>query len=1077
MPVPIVRLLAATAISLGLAATAAATAPAPATSSGGLDTRALDGLSWRLVGPHRAGWGTAVAGVPNQPDTFYFGAAGGGIWKTVDAGRTWQPIFDQGPASIGAIAVSSSNPQVIYAGTGQISTRYDVAAGEGMFKSTDAGRSWTAAGLGQSRHIGSIWIDPANPQHVLAAALGHVFGPNPERGVFRSDDGGKTWNKTLFVSDNTGAVDIAVDPQDSSIVFASVWQVRYWPWLSYFTPDYGTESGVYKSTDGGLHWSRLSGGGLPAGKLGRIGLAATHRVQGTRVYAVIDSESQGGLYRSDDAGGHWQRVNDDGELINGYFSRLAIMPGDPDTVFAMGRSIHRCTAGGTKCDIVKGSPGGDDYHDMWINPAHPERMITGADQGTVVSVDGGASWSSWYNQPTGQLYHLATDNRFPYWIYAGQQDNGTVAIASRTDYGAITSRDWHPVGADERDYDLPDPRDPEIVYGSGLGGRLSRWNARNGEVQNISPWPVSTYGQRPTLAKYRYTWITPIAISPIAPYPLYQGAQVLFRSIDQGASWKIISPDVSPRDPGRSNCDGDQDAEGARSCGYGVIFSIGLSPRSNDEIWLGTDHGRIRVTRDGGSQWQDVTPAGVPSWAKISTIDVSPLHAGSAYIAVDNHRADDFRPMAWRTSDYGKTWTAISDGLPPGHFVGALRADPVKPGLLYAGTDRGVWVSFDDGGHWQSLQRNLPSAIVTDLLVHGDDLIVATQGRSIWLLDQLGPLRQLDAATLRQPVHLFQPGAAIRVRGNQNKDTPMPREEPTGQNPPEGALVDYWLARDARGPVTLRILAADGKELRRFSSADEAGELPSQRYFEERWLGTPERLSARAGAHRFAWDLRAPRPLADAYDFSIAAIDGDVDPLLPQGMLVAPGQYTLVLTVDGRDTRSTLEVKPDPRVAVDAGAVRAAFELSARVSAAMEREFVANGEIEATRKQLKALDEATRALPALATALAAFNGSMAPLVEGEGEAAPMKMSAIGGQLTSLQTDLEGSDRAPTTPQREVFGDYSSRLDRALAAWARIKAEQLPAVNAALKAAGKPAIRIPTRAQMPVVAAGVSREMP
>jgi len=1071
MPSPFVRPL----LALLLASCVAAAASAPSAPP---KANALDGMNWRLIGPHRAGWGTAVAGVAEQPDTFYFGAAGGGVWKTLDAGRTWQPIFDQGPASVGAIAVAASDPEVIYVGTGQISTRYDVAAGEGVFKSTDGGNTWASVGLKDTRHIGSIWIDPTNADHVLVGALGHVFGPNAERGVFASQDGGKTWSKTLFVSDNTGAVDIAVDPQDANVMFASVWQVRFHPWMSYFTPDTGPESGIYKSVDGGSHWTRLSGGGWPTGELGRIGLVATHRAQGTRVYAVVDAVKDGGLYRSDDAGAHWQHVNADGELVNSYFSRLAVMPGDPDTVFAMGRSIHRCTNGGAHCDIIKGAPGGDDYHDLWINPTHPQRMITGSDQGTVVSVDGGASWSSWYNQPTGQLYHLAADNQSPYWIYAGQQDNGTVAIASRTDYGAITSRDWHPVGADERDYDLPDPRDPNIVYGSGLGGRLSRWNARNGEVQNISPWPVSTYGARPITAKYRYTWITPIAVSGVAPYPLYQGAQVLFRSLDQGATWNVISPDVAPRDTqattARTDCDKDQDPAGARACGYGVIFSIGLSPRDNDNIWLGSDDGHVHMTRDAGAHWQDVTPGGVPAYAKISTVDVSPLDAGSVYIAVDNHRADDFRPMAWRTHDYGKTWTLITGGLPDDHFVGALRADTSKRGLLYAGTDRGVWVSFDDGDHWQSLQRNLPSAIVTDLLVHGDDLIVATQGRSIWLMDQLAPLRQLDSVVLREPVHLFTPGPALRLRGNQNKDTPLPREEPSGRNPPNGALIDYWLAADSKAPVVLRILDAKGVEVQTFSSADKPLTLPAERYFEERWIGTPQTLSSRAGAHRFVWNLRAPRPLADAYNYNIAAIDGDQARLVPEGLLVAPGRYTLVLTANGQEQRAPLDVVADPRVPVDAAALAKAFELSSTITAAMKHEAVANGEIQAVSKQLKALDSKDTTITA---AVQTFTGKLSPLVEGEGMQAPLNLSAIGGELTSLQADMEGSDAAPTAPQRAVYADDAERLQRALQQWSQIKAQELPQLNTALRAANKPAITIPARAQLPVADAGVSREMP
>ncbi len=1041
---------------------------------------ALDGLAWRLVGPQRSGWGTVAVGIADQPDTYYFGGAGGGVWKTDNAGRTWRPIADRIPASIGALAIAPSDPRVIYAGTGQVTTRYDIAAGEGVYKSTDSGATWRAVGLADTRHIGQIWIDPHNADVVMVAALGHAFGANPERGVFRSEDGGKTWQKTLFVSDNTGAVDIAADPADSNIVFASVWQMRFKPWMSYFTPDVGPESGVYKSIDGGRHWTRVAGHGWPDGKLGRIGVAATHTAQGTRVYAVVAAEKNGGLYRSDDAGANWKLVNNDDELSNSYFARITAMPGNPDAVYAVGRSIHLCTAGGTHCEIIKGSPGGDDYHDIWINPAHPDHIVTASDQGTVVSVDGGKSWSSWYNQPTGQFYHLATDNRFPYWIYAGQQDNGTVAIASRSDYGSIGAGDWHPVGAQERDDDIPDPRDPNIVYGSGLGGTLTRWDARNGETQNISPWPVSTYGARPTSVKYHYTWITPIAVSQVAPYPLYQGAQVVFRSLDQGATWQTISPDLSAMDKTRKDCAGDQDAAGARACGYGVVFSFGLSPRDNDTIWIGMDDGSVQLTRDAGKTWKNVSPPGLPAWAKVSSVDASALDSATAYIAIDNHRQDDFRPMMWRTHDYGKTWTDISAGLPSNHFVSALRADPVKRGLLYAGVDQGVDVSFDDGAHWRSLQRNLPNAIVTDLAVHGNDLIAATQGRAIWVLDDVTPLRAMTDATIAsQPAHLFAPATAIRVRGNQNKDTPLPREEPVGTNPGAGAIFDYWLARDARAPVTLEIRDASGTRVARFGSDDVAPKLAAESYFEARWLQSPARLSTQAGAHRFVWNLHLPRPLAAQYDYSIAAIDGVDTPLLPAGMLVAPGRYDAVMRVDGHAYRAAFVVQADPRVAVDVAAAQSALALSAEVVTALERHYVASGELQSVRKQVEALQKRLSTDPAkaaLAKVLTDFAAKLAPLTSGDGEDS-LNLGAIGGALISLQVDLEGTDRAPSQPQREVIVQYSARLDRALTAWSVLKSSDLPPLNASLHDAGIDTIKVPSRAELPVIDAGESREMP
>jgi photosystem II stability/assembly factor-like uncharacterized protein len=867
-------------------------------------------LEWRLVGPFRAGWATVAAGAGGASDTFYFGAAGGGIWKTDDAGHTWSAAFDgAGSASVGALAVSQSNPETIYAGMGQVTSRYDIAAGDGVYRSDDAGRKWRHLGLASSRHIGAIRVDPRNPDVAWVAALGSAFGPGTERGVFRTSDGGKTWQRTLFVSENTGAVDLALDPVDSRVVFASFWQVRYRPWLNYFTPDTGPESGVYRSTDGGVTWSRVAGGGWPAGNLGRIGLAASHRSQGTRVWALVDAESGGGLYRSDDAGVTWQHVNSNAELINGYFGHLAAAPNDTETVYAMGRGIHRCTAGGTQCEIVKGAPGGDDYHFLWIDPQRPDRMITGADQGAVITVNGGRTWSSWYNQPTGQFYKLATDNAFPYRIFGGQQDSGTVRVASRSDYGSITFRDWQPVGGDERDYQVADPRNPDIVYSSGLGGRLSRWDARNGEVQNVSPWPISSYGERPTDFQQRYSWITPIAISQLDPYPLYFGSQQLWRSIDQGAHWESISPDLSARSAQPGDCSGKLDPPRARVCGYGVIWSIGLSPRDNAEIWVGTDDGIVRMTGDGGKFWTDVTPKDIPAWAKVSTVEPSPTRSGTAYIAVDNHRQDDFRPLVYRTRDNGATWTLAVAGLPADHFVSVVRADPVRTGLLYAGTEVGVYVSYDDGTRWQPLQLNLPTAWVRDLLVHGDDLIAATQGRAIWVLDNVAPLRQSDAMASGAKMHLFKPATAMRLRQNQNHDTPLPGDEPAGTNPPTGAMIDYWLATPAKR-VELEIRDAAGALVRRIASDAPEPAAAAERYFTADWLKPAAPLSAASGMHRFVWNLRYPQPRTTEFEYSIATAFGTGVQTLPAGPLA--GWPRVVRTADGGDgsARSRRFIRP-----------------------------------------------------------------------------------------------------------------------------------------------------------------------
>ncbi len=1041
-------LVVACLLSPALPALAASHAPPPAA--------AASALEWRLVGPFRGGWATMAEGVPSQPDTFYIGTAGGGVWKTIDAGRTWQPLMNHVPAAaIGAIAVAPSNPDVIYAGTGQVAARYDIGGGNGVYRSDDGGKTWHHAGLVDSRHIGKILVDPQHPDTVLVGALGHYFGPNHDRGVFRSTDGGKTWQQTLHVDDDTGVVDMAADPANPRVVYAATWQVRNWPWLSYYQPNAGPGSGVYKSTDGGVTWKRLGGHGWPTGDLARIGIAAA---RGNRVYAVVNDAThpgQSGLYRSDDGGATWQAESHASWLPNDYFSRITVDPNDPDRVYSAGQSIRRSDDGGKTWHIFKGAPGGDDYHYLWIDPTDTQRMITASDQGAVVTVNGGKSWSSWYNQPTAQLYHLGADNQFPYWIYAGQQDSGTVGIASRSDYGSISFRDWNPVGGDERDYDLPYPGDPGIVFGSGLGGRVSRWNRSTGVVQNVAPWPVSSYGQRATDFKYHYTWITPIAFSAKPPYALYMGAQVLFRSTDQGQHWSVISPELNGKTAGARNCKGNPTPQQARDCGYGVIYSIAPSPRDNDEIWVGTDDGLVQLTRDGGKSWHNVTPKGLPAWGKVSSIDVSALQPGTAYVAVDNRRQDDHTPHAWRTSDYGARWTSIAAGLPAHDFVSVLRADPKKAGLLYAGTDRGVYVSTDDGAHWWSLQRNLPTAWVRDLLVHGDDLIAATQGRAIWILDDVSPLRQ---ASTSAAVQLYAPAPAVRVRANENKDTPLPPGTPLGTNPPTGAIIDYRLAQAAHGPVTLSIYDAKGQLVRRYSSDEQPVHRDADRYFERGWLGTPQRLSAAAGMHRFVWDLRYPRPHAIEYGYSIAATWDSDTPLTPEGPLVLPGSYQVVLHANGKDYRAPLTVTMDPREHVATADLAAGLAFSRRIGGTLQQVWSHYGEVQSLRKQLDVLHArlaGDAANKSLLGAVDALDAKTKPLVSGDGEYAS-NLHAMSDALTAIATDVEGADRAPTQGQQQALAEYEANLGKALALWTSIRNTDLPQLDQQLQAAHLPA---------------------
>ncbi len=1052
---PIRRLIA------GLAVAACAVHAVPVAAAGDPVAPAmLNGLTWRLIGPFRSGWSTVAAGVADQPDTYYSGYAGGGVWKTTDGGQTWVPIFDSQPVSaVAALAVAASDPRVIYVGTGQIEERYDMATGSGVYRSGDGGQSWRAAGLEDTRHIGAVYVDPRDANVVLVAAIGHLYGTNEQRGVFRSSDGGQSWSRTLHVDSETGAVDIAADPSDPDHVYATTWKDRQWPWLSYFMPSMSPAGAIYESHDDGRTWTRVPGKGLPAGDIGRIGLAVGHTAAGTRVYASVTAKHGAGLYRSDDGGANWTRVNEARSVVNSYFSRMTLDPRDADTIYLTGQSIKKSTDGGKTFTVVRGSPGGDDYHHLWINPKHPERMIAASDQGSVITVTGGATWSSWYNSPTGQFYYLATDNAFPYRVYSGQQDSGTVGIASRSDYGAISLRDWTPIGGDERDYDIPDPEDANIVYATGLGGRLSRWDRRTGEVQNITPWPVNSYGRRPSDYKYHYSWFTPLAFGAKAPYPLYFGAQKLLRSLDRGEHWEEISPQLSHRDPKFKACGGDLQPPAARSCGVGVVYSIAPAPQSNEEIWVGTDDGLVQLTRDGGKSWHEVTPPGVTPWSKISRIDVSAVAPGSAYVAVDNHRQDEYAPHAWRTRDYGATWTDISAGLPAHSFVNVVRADPQRAGLLYAGTDQGVQWSLDDGAHWQPLSLNLPPAWVNDLLVHGNDLIAATQGRALWILDDVSRLRQLQSSADTSLARLFAPATAIRWRSNQNKDTPPPAETPLGTNPPEGAIIDYVIGSDNRSEAVLEIRDHNDRLVRRFSSHDTDESLAVEAYFAPDWLKPDRKLSAEPGAHRFVWDLRYPRPKAATYKYSISTSRSAGVPVEPRGPMVPPGSYRLSLAVDGKRQETPLEVVMDPRVKLDAAALQAAVDFSLEYGAVLGEVWRHTREIETLRAAINAQLKELAKGDALYGSLQSLKARTQPWVSGEGEWSP-NLANVNETLVDILADVGGSDRAPTAAQREVAAECAKRAATVASQWQSLRERELATLNAQLSKAGRRQIAIP-----------------
>ncbi|HET7570607.1 MAG TPA: hypothetical protein VFK96_08495 [Gammaproteobacteria bacterium] len=1036
-------------IKLLLAATLFFAATASAAT---VPTNAYNDMQWRLVGPFRAGWATAVTGVPGSPNVWLFGGADGGVWKTTDDGVTWKSIFDTaGGSSVGALAVAPSDPNVIYMGSGQVATRYDIAAGNGVYKSTDGGKTWHNVGLKDTRHIGRILIDPKNSDVVLVAALGHVFGPSTRRGVFRTDDGGKTWHRTLYVGKQTGAVDLAFDPTHPAVVYAAVWQMRMKPWLDYFEAPIGPKSGVYKSTDEGRTWHRVDNG-LPDSPMGRIGLGVARGSDGRIVYAIVQAQDDAGVYRSTDGGAHWHNVNHNGGLADSYFGRLRVAPNDHDTIYLMGRSLRRSTDGGKTFTIIKGSPGGDDYHEVWINPAHPERMIAGVDQGATLTVNGGESWSSWYNQPTGQFYHVEADNAFPYRIYSGQQDSGTVAIRNRSDYGAITFRDWYAVGADERDYDVPDPRDPNIVYGSGLGGNLNRFDACTGQSQDISPWPVSTYGERPTRVKNRYTWFTPIAIRHQPPYTLYVGAQHLFASTDQGQHWQQISPDLTGTNDKAQGCKQEHvPIPRASICGYGVIYAIAPSPVDGNEIWIGTDNGHVQLTRDNGKHWQDVTPRAVRDWSKIASVDASRLDAGTAYIAVDRHRLADFSPYVYRTHDYGQHWTKITTGLPTDNYVNVVRADPKQKGLLYAGTNAGAYVSFDDGAHWQSLTLNLPATSVRDLTVHAGDLIAATMGRALWVLDDVTPLRQLAAGDVHGD-YLFKPATAIRVRRDENHDTPLPPEEPAGKNPRAGAIIDYYLPHDAQGPVTLAIYNADGRVVRRYASNAPPPQLNAFRYFPKSWVAPPPRPGTDAGHHRFVWDLRYPHPKAIRFGYTIAAIAGERTPIVPQGALVLPGRYTVKLTVDGHTYTQPLTVKMDPRVHVTDHALQKQFALETQVSDALAKDYAAYQQVRSLRAQLAKRQQAAGEHSPLADQIDKLDAGAKNLLDNPADRQGLR--AINDSLASFYDRIGSADRTPTQPQYKAVDLYLHYLDEALAKWKQLQSNALAQLNDNLQHSGQ-----------------------
>jgi photosystem II stability/assembly factor-like uncharacterized protein len=1022
-----------------------------------VDQKLFSDMRWREIGPMRGGRVRALAGVPSQPATFYFGAVNGGVWKTTDAGETWQSLWDAQPSgSIGAIAVAESDPDIVYVASGEGLARPDLSTGDGIYKSTDAGKTWTHLGLRDGQSIGQLAIDPKDANRVFVAVTGHPYGPNAERGIYRTLDGGKTFKRVLFINDRTGGSDVAIDTQHPNIVYAGMWQRQEGPWENGSWG--GAEGGFYRSNDGGDNWTKLTGNGLPDNIL-QVNIAIAPS-DSKRVYAAIATVGGPvGIYRSDDEGIHWVHApeNDtrpEARIGGGDVPVPRVDPKNPDTIYVASVVTWKSTDAGKTWTGLRGAPGGDDYQNVFINPNNTDIIALASDQGVIISENGGKTWSQWYNQATAQMYHVSTDNAFPYRVCGGQQDSGSACVLSRSDDGRITFHDWHPVGIEEYGYAAPDPLDPDIVY----GGKVTRYDRRTGQIQDVEPKP---------LRSYRVLRTQPLMFSPIDLHSLYFATNTLWVTRDQGNNWKEISPDLSRETYELPpTLEGYKDSPTAKAIRRGVVYALGLSPLDVNRLWAGTDDGLIWTTGDGGAHWDNVTPPEMKPFWKVFNMDAGHYDALTAYAAISTLRLDDMRPHLFRTHDGGKTWKEIDQGIPDGAATNTIREDPKRKGLLYAGTETQVYVSFDDGDHWQSLRLNMPPSSVRDLAVKDDDLIAGTHGRGFLILDNVTPLRQVAQKMASETIHLYAPQTALRIRGDMNPPTPWPPDMATGENPPDGAMIDYTVGPKFAGVLTLEILDAAGNLVCRYNSNDPVPPLDPRYPDPTLWARPPRILSAEPGHHRFLWDMRYPAvPGMSTGPDADEAVPYDT-PAVPSSPWVTPGTYSVRLTAGNTTLTQPLPVKMDPRVKTPPVDIESQFKVSQSIYEDTLKATAAIHEITVLREQLRARSSQAP----VAAAGDSIEAKLQRLVGGEGrgggggrggQAGPPTLNSLRLQLARLEHSIQNADMAPTTAQVEAYASLSKPMQDLLDQWNMLKASDLKTLNNSLKASHLPLLALDT----------------